>query len=159
MKENTEKITREFCKNKNLIFYPKTEEEAAFIQRKIFDMGYDWINPHEERGVIRTKKCVEMGMTLWNGDLYYNVRESDKRGGGLLCTSGQFEEAPTAETEIARRISGLSDAERTNLFMSLKLQFPEDFAAAANPAALTRDLPIKPSPFARKQPYTNGPNF
>ena len=91
MKNNTAVITKEFCKGKTLIFFPQTEEEAAFIQRKIFAMGYRWV---EDPGtsVRHISESVNTGMVLdEKGFLWFNP-SAKSLATGLLCTSDQFDE-------------------------------------------------------------------
>ena len=89
MRINTEKITPESCKGKTLLFYPQTEEEAAFIQRRIFALGFKWSANRVE--VQETAGCVQKGMVLEDTTLYFNPT-SENREKGFLCTSAQFDE-------------------------------------------------------------------
>jgi hypothetical protein len=42
MIENNTQITEEILHNNTLLFQPKTTDEAAFIQQKLFELGGVW---------------------------------------------------------------------------------------------------------------------
>jgi len=90
LQTNQEKITKEFCLGKRLIFYPKTEQEAALIQRKFFDMGFRWSSGSAE--VMRLDDCVSHGVLLTAESVLYHSPSSSSTETGLLCTSAQFDE-------------------------------------------------------------------
>jgi hypothetical protein len=88
MQTNREILTREFCRDRRLIFFPKTEQEAEFIQRRLFGMGFKWPNGATEARCL--DDCVAGGMILTSdGAIYHRPSRSDN---GLLCTSAQFDE-------------------------------------------------------------------
>ena len=87
MKTNNEKITKEFCDGKILIFYPKTGDEAEFIQHKLFEMGFAWKSGLTEIGNIAS--CVLNGMELDGGKIYTSPPRGDVDK-GFLCTPAQF---------------------------------------------------------------------
>jgi len=89
MEKNTETITREFCQGKNLIFQPKTVEEAVFIQRKIFEMGYRWYWSRSNR-VDNIEQSLNAGIELRHGQLFTGGYSAPKDG--ILCTVHQFNE-------------------------------------------------------------------
>jgi hypothetical protein len=92
MKANKEKITREFCRGKTLLFFPTSTEEAAFIQRKLFDMGFKWCKEFGTR-ISFEKDCVSSGMTLdEKGSLWTDSLPKHKEK-GLVCTSSQFDKS------------------------------------------------------------------
>ena len=106
MRINTEKITPEFCKGKTLLFYPQTEEEAAFIQRRIFALGFKWSANRVE--VQETAGCVQKGMVLEDTTLYFNPT-SENREKGFLCTSAQFDEVFVSfEQKVLEQFNKLS---------------------------------------------------
>lgn len=83
---NTEKLTPEFCRKRRLVFLPKTPEEAVFVQRKLFEMGFSWSGGSVSVGCVND--CLMRGMVLDDdGHLYYAPGNK-----GLLCTSDQFDE-------------------------------------------------------------------
>ncbi|MCE9507490.1 MAG: hypothetical protein K8R48_04130 [Alphaproteobacteria bacterium] len=88
MQYNKERLTREFCRDKRLLFLPKTEAQAEWIQRHLFDMGFRWPNGKAE--VSRLDDCARYGMLLTSeGTLYHSISSGDP---GLLCTAEQFNE-------------------------------------------------------------------
>lgn len=91
---NQEKITKEFCQGRTLIFRPKTVEEAEKIQRRLFGMGYRWRMSGDQ--VIMQEDCVEKGLTLRdNGHIHLGVSDDDMQK-GFLCTLEQFDKADLA---------------------------------------------------------------
>ena len=95
MKPNDQKITREFCKGRTLIFYPRTEEEAGFIQRRLFELGCVWCN---DRAVVQNvKDCVSHGIFLDAGKIYYDGGNTAAGRNALLCTSAQFDQGAAPE--------------------------------------------------------------
>lgn len=90
MNTNNEKITKEFCEGKTLIFQPKTEDEAAFIQRTFFAMGFKWIRDCGTK-VGWLSECVLKGMALNQEGLCFSVSDDGKER-GLLCAASQFDE-------------------------------------------------------------------
>jgi len=90
MQTNQERLTKEFCRGKRLVFYPKTEAEAEWIQRHLFGMGFKWANGSRE--VSRLDDCANHGMLLTSqGNLYHGPSSPDTET-GLLCTGAQFNE-------------------------------------------------------------------
>ena len=87
---NTSLLTREFCAGKALVFFPQTGEEAVFIQRKLFEMGYKWSGGGEIVKLV--DECVGGGMVLalWGGGARLMHGARNERG--LLCTVDQFDE-------------------------------------------------------------------
>lgn len=105
MQENREKITKDFCRGKILLFFPKTENEAAFIQRQIFSLGFKWCREYGTE-VSFLDRCVVSGMELDDGVLYTGPSESD-RNRGVLCNSAQFDDsyvAPLTDREMLMAI-------------------------------------------------------
>lgn len=152
MEKNTQKITKAFCKGKVLGFLPETVEEAALIQRKFLEMGYEWDAPEIPEAEL-LKKCVSQGMVIDNKKIHCELNEQDESGltGCILCTSDQFDDYWTINY-LAERVQELSAKELPALFAVLQQKFPKDFAAAANPAALTRDIIATSPPVIRQKP-------
>lgn len=84
-----EKITKEFCKDNILIFYPKTEPESAFIQQSLFDMGYHWSKGQKE--VLYLKESIKTALVIRNGHMFHGEPDSNDRTKGIVCTGDQFE--------------------------------------------------------------------
>lgn len=88
MQHNKERLTKEFCQSRRLVFFPKTEQEAALIQRKLFSMGFAWANGAVDARCL--DDCVKSGMILTSeGVIYHSPSSGDN---GLVCTSAQFDE-------------------------------------------------------------------
>ncbi len=105
MKENTAKITKELCQNNVLLFYPQTTDEAEFIQRKIFDLGFAWSYGSK---VDNLDECVSGGMVLDHGTLYYSPDNVSKEK-GLLCTSSQLDENYIAPPTLEQQVKALAE--------------------------------------------------
>jgi len=94
MIENNTQITKEILGNNILIFQPKTPDEAAFIQQKIFELGGVWgeTKRRERVKVQSLGDCVATGMVVKNGQLYYNP-SNESKSHGVLCTSEQLDKS------------------------------------------------------------------
>jgi hypothetical protein len=82
-----EKITREYCQDKILLFYPKTEKESEFIQRSLFALGFCWCDGDTEPALLN--RSIEEGLSLVDAELYSSPSEDNRRN-GVICTSAQF---------------------------------------------------------------------
>jgi hypothetical protein len=96
MQVNHEKITREFCEGKTLLFYPKNRDEVVAIQERLHEMGFQWPDKYPKDHVFDApafiKPCVESGMiALKNGIIIYNDDRSNQWN-GLLCTADQLKD-------------------------------------------------------------------
>ncbi|MBI3440514.1 MAG: hypothetical protein HY052_01710 [Proteobacteria bacterium] len=91
MQTNSEKITKEFCQGKILLFYPTTAAETVSIQKKIFAMGCTWGGHGASTDIDCLSECMSKGMVLNDGKLYYNPDDRSQNI-GLLCTGDQFGE-------------------------------------------------------------------
>lgn len=82
-------ITKEFCKNKSLVFYPKSEGEASFIQKSLFAMGFNWSGASKDK--LYSTSCVTYGIELSEkGNLYISPTVSTLQT-AVFCTSAQFD--------------------------------------------------------------------
>jgi hypothetical protein len=100
---NTEQITAEFCVGKALIFFPQSEEESEFIQRKIFALGYSWPNRKEnvDLGVHGSFALVLTDYKRSRPTLLAIYRyEARHEKNVLLCTSDQFGEKYMSEYDF-----------------------------------------------------------
>lgn len=82
-----QKITREYALANRLVFAPASADEAIVIQERIFAMGFKWAD-----GVTDVKKvneCVEKGMLLDHGEMYYDPTKSAHN---IPCTVHQLDE-------------------------------------------------------------------
>jgi hypothetical protein len=90
MKENSDIITKEFCKDKTLVFHPKSVAEAVFIQRQFLEMGFQWGNAHAHHKIQYVDECVSEGMAFEGGFLFWDPASATKKK-ALLCKASQFE--------------------------------------------------------------------
>ncbi len=97
MIKNEEKITKEFCQGKGLIFFPKTVEDAQFIQDSFILMGFKWGDPDT------LSDCVSNGMVLKEG-LLYSSPNTESRTTGFLCTSDQFSVEYKSDRELIMQL-------------------------------------------------------
>ncbi len=93
MRANNEKITHTLCQAHELVFYPKSIDEAVFIQRQFLGMGYRWSRDdnHNPLGfsIFKEQKCVDNGMLLKDGKMFLLTYQSPGSN-SLICTSDQF---------------------------------------------------------------------
>jgi len=114
--EENDILTKEFCDNNILLFYPKTPEEAEFIQYKIFEMGYAWGGSEGTR-ICNLEECVSKGMVLKHGGLYYNP-DANSKNSGIVCTSEQFDKNYRPPLTLEQQIKELA-AEVTALHATI----------------------------------------
>jgi hypothetical protein len=82
-------ITKEFCKDKTLVFYPKSEGEATFIQKSLFAMGFNWSGASKDK--LYSASCVTYGIELSEkGNLYISPTVSTLQT-AVFCTAAQFD--------------------------------------------------------------------
>lgn len=62
-------LTRAEMHGKQLLFYPKTEEEAVALQQKLLDMGIPW--SHGPRSVTNVEFTLQHGLLVKDDKLYY----------------------------------------------------------------------------------------
>ncbi len=86
-KEEKIKFTAEMCQQKSFVFYPESANEASFIQKLLFAMRCAWAYSFE-RQVVYVRECVEKGITVTKGALYYGADANAEP-----CTIDQFEES------------------------------------------------------------------
>ncbi len=68
---SNEKITAEFFHQKNVCFKPRTKEESAFIQQKLFDMGFRWRGGCKKIQLL--EHTVAGGITVEKGRFGYGI--------------------------------------------------------------------------------------
>jgi hypothetical protein len=145
-----EKITKEYCKDKILLFYPKTIEESEFIQRSLFALDFDWIS-EADKEPMRLEESVEEGIILrMNGTILYSPNSNEKEN-GITCTSAQFDPpfsgnpAPvTVKSAVVTKNDAVAQKEFLTKLKSLKprITITHDTAAAINEPP-TAAAPVK----------------
>lgn len=83
---DTTMLTAEFCHRNNIKFYPKTVDEALFIQKRLADFGIRWVDNSAVGANV--SECTSLGMAVQNGKLYYNPSSSTAY---ITCTSEQLD--------------------------------------------------------------------
>ncbi len=83
---NQSTLTPEYCRRHRLIFYPKTMDEAIFIQERLSEFSIRWVSGEPVGNFAR--ECVDKGMLVDNGALYYNP---ERKPGDVVCDSSQFD--------------------------------------------------------------------
>lgn len=110
MIRNEEKITKELCVGKTLVFLPKNKEESAFIQRNLLDMGCSWARKDGGSmaeivpgvGYGAEGICLQLGkMILFGGG---------DGAGYLLCSSDQFSENYTSDRLLLQSLFNVVSA-------------------------------------------------
>jgi hypothetical protein len=82
-------ITKEFCKDNILIFYPKTTPESTFIQERLLEMGFQWHKGNKE--VLYLQESIKTALVIRNGNMLHGMPSSDDKANGIVCTSAQFD--------------------------------------------------------------------
>jgi hypothetical protein len=85
------KLTKDFCNNKILLFYPQTEAEAAFVQQNLLDMGFTWGERGASKSTAFLRESVRDGLTLKENGLLYYAPSELTRAKGMICTSAEFD--------------------------------------------------------------------
>jgi hypothetical protein len=85
------KITKDFCKDKIVLFYPQSKTEVQLILDRAFGMGIYWITSHDKTGGYDIKKSIETGLYIKEGCLRHSPNQSIKDM-ALVCTGAQFDE-------------------------------------------------------------------
>jgi hypothetical protein len=99
-----QKITRDYALANRLVFTPSSPDEAIAIQERIFAMGFKWANGVTE--VQNVNECVQTGMLLDHGELYYHPSKSDRN---IPCTIHQLDESymPPLERKMTEMFNTL----------------------------------------------------
>jgi hypothetical protein len=80
-----EKITKEYCAGKTVLFHPKSKEEATFIYRRLSELGIRSVPIASQ-----FEKFLKFGMYAQEGRLYFcSSHEPPKNA--VFCTSEQFD--------------------------------------------------------------------
>lgn len=66
----TASLTKTFFRLNNVSFFPKTKAEAAYIQRRLFDMGIFW---RTGDNVQNLDECVAHGISVMKGRVFYGI--------------------------------------------------------------------------------------
>lgn len=82
-----QKITPAYARANRLVFAPASVDEAIAIQTRIFAMGFHWANGGTD--VEKVNECVQTGILLDHGELYYNPTKNDRN---IPCTIHQLDE-------------------------------------------------------------------
>lgn len=123
MRINDQKITPELAAQADLVFFPKSLEEAVFIQRKLFDMGFTWGSGTYEfengsTDLISADTRLLEGLQLdrEKGGLFAHP-DKDALNDGLLCTVEQLakdfvsphQQLLNAFNDVSRRLAALEE--------------------------------------------------
>jgi hypothetical protein len=83
---HSSKLTPEFCRQNNVMFRPKTIDEAIFIQQRLADFGIGWVTG-DSIGA-NASECVNYGMVVQEGKLYHSPNSNARN---ILCSPEQFD--------------------------------------------------------------------
>jgi len=86
MKRNTDIITRDVADSNSIVFFPKTPEEAAFIQQSLLGMGVVWKDG--DASVTEIASSLKSGLGVVGGKMVLQPKIS--QGEWLLADSAQF---------------------------------------------------------------------
>lgn len=101
---DTPKITPEYALGHKLVFFPKSTDEAQAIQEAIFKMGFSWAD--DDKGVKKLQECVDKGILLDHGKLYYHPSKSSAN---IVCQTEMLDEnyLPPAEKRMQEMFNTL----------------------------------------------------
>jgi hypothetical protein len=87
-----EKITPEFCEDKTLLFYPKSNEDAKFIMHTLYALGFaKGVPPSAEQEAEEDLTyTIEKGIVLKSDGYVYVNPMPATIAEATLCTSAQF---------------------------------------------------------------------
>lgn len=74
-------LTREFIKANTIAFFPASEGEAKYIQKRLFALGASWVN--NGATVYSGAVCVRDGMLCVNGTMYTFSEDSTRQA--IIC--------------------------------------------------------------------------
>lgn len=80
-----DKITKEYCAGKTILFHPKSKEEVTFIHRKLSEIGIRSVPIASQ-----FEKFLQFGMYAQEGKLYFCTSHEPPRN-AVFCTSEQFD--------------------------------------------------------------------
>lgn len=83
----TEKVTRAFASQNDLLFLPADDAESAFVQQSLFDMGLRWANGGNK--VDNLGETVANGLVVQDGKIFWRS-DNDDAEGYLFCQSKQL---------------------------------------------------------------------
>ena len=116
MQVNDQKITKEFCKGKTLIFFPRSFDEAVFIQRQIFKMGFKWGKgsydfEDSSTTVIDSDARLLEGLLLEkNKEALFARPDTEELRSGVLCDPAQLDETYLPpQQQVMEQFNKLSD--------------------------------------------------
>ena len=96
-----ERITRSSAAGRRLIFHPADADECAALQKKLFKLGFNWVNGG--RQVDQIGQCVATGLVLMDGKIYY--RSPTDTTEYAVCTMGQVDpEYISADQRLMREL-------------------------------------------------------
>lgn len=86
-------------------FYPQTIAEAGFIQKKLFELGQTWGGAEDKP--LYLEKCVDNGLLVSGGKLYYSMTEWDNFK-SPLCSSASFDEPFDANVVVINQTAKIT---------------------------------------------------
>lgn len=136
------KLTAGDCQSQKLLFYPRSLEEAAAIQRGLFRLGIGW---GQGAKVQALAECVQKGMIVLEGRLFYNP-SAENRSEGKVCTLDQLPR--TAPVDVMQYLQG-DDLQR-EIFNRLSARMDKLEQMVAEIHAAVMPHPALPKPAALK---------
>lgn len=85
--KTSEKVTREMAAQNTLLFLPENDQKSAYVQKRLFDMGFIWAN--DVKTVQNLKECTANGIVLKGQRIYY-LGDEDTAKGYKLCSLAQL---------------------------------------------------------------------
>jgi hypothetical protein len=73
---NREPVTPELASRVNLIFFPKTQEESALLQKALFNQGFIWSTG--SKAVASDPNILSEGLVLLEGKMFWRGKNDDR---------------------------------------------------------------------------------
>jgi hypothetical protein len=109
-----DRITLQSAAGLELIFHPKSDEECAHLQERLFALGFRWSNG--EKNVQNIAQCVQGGLVLLDGKIYFSMDGSERQF--ISCSIDQVDPGyvpPEQQflvemfTRLSAKVDALSD--------------------------------------------------
>lgn len=86
MTEHNQRLTKEFLQKNNVVFHPRTREEATVVLKNLFKMDFAWANGHTEVGWL--KESIAGGILILDGKIYHGPDPARKY---IVCDVAQLD--------------------------------------------------------------------
>lgn len=71
----TDFLTKAFFRRNDVVFFPQTQAEAAYIQKRLFEMGISWCAGAD---ISSLAECVAQGVSVSKGYITYGIDDTKR---------------------------------------------------------------------------------